>query len=69
MLGDADEGLLNFESMTKEHGIIPTIEHYVSIVEMYALPVFLDEALEFVKRMPMGNIDKPFSGNWRFRAC
>ncbi|CAA7032859.1 unnamed protein product [Microthlaspi erraticum] len=53
LLGDVDEGLLHFESMTKEFGIVPTIEDYVSIVEMFALPGFLEEALEFVERMPM----------------
>ncbi|CAE6009010.1 unnamed protein product [Arabidopsis arenosa] len=36
----------------------PSIEDYVSLVEMYALPGFLDEALEFVERMPMEpNVD------------
>lgn len=53
VLGDVDEGLLHFESMSKDYGIIPSMEHYVSIVEMLALPGFLDEALEFVEKMPM----------------
>ncbi|ESQ46608.1 hypothetical protein EUTSA_v10000083mg [Eutrema salsugineum] len=53
LLGDIDEGLLHFMSMSKDYGIIPTMDDYVSIVEMFALPGFLDEALEFVERMPM----------------
>nr|BAD43657.1 putative selenium-binding protein [Arabidopsis thaliana] len=58
MLGDVDEGLLHFESMSRDYGIAPSIEDYVSLVEMYALPGFLDEALEFVERMPMEpNVD------------
>ncbi|XP_023639893.1 pentatricopeptide repeat-containing protein At2g25580 [Capsella rubella] len=58
MLGDVDEGLLHFESMSRDFGIVPSIEDYVSLVEMYALPGFLEEALEFVERMPMEpNVD------------
>ncbi|KAL1214407.1 Pentatricopeptide repeat-containing protein [Cardamine amara subsp. amara] len=53
VLGDVDEGLLHFESMSRDYGIIPSMEDYVSIVEMYALPGFLEEALEFVEKMPM----------------
>ncbi|VVB09005.1 unnamed protein product [Arabis nemorensis] len=53
VLGDVDEGLLHFESMVKDYAIIPSMEHYVSIVEMFALPGFLDEALEFAEKMPM----------------
>ncbi|XP_010417323.1 PREDICTED: pentatricopeptide repeat-containing protein At2g25580-like [Camelina sativa] len=58
MLGDVDEGLLHFESMSKDYGIVPSIEDYVSLVEMYALPGFLEEAVEFVEKMPMEpNVD------------
>ncbi|CAH2061031.1 unnamed protein product [Thlaspi arvense] len=59
-LGDVDEGLLHFRSMSKDYGIIPTVEDYVSIVEMFALPGLLDEALEFIERMPM----KPNADVW-----
>ncbi|CAH8391461.1 unnamed protein product [Eruca vesicaria subsp. sativa] len=52
LLGDVDEGLLHFRSMFKDYGIIPTMEDYVSIVEMFALPGLLDEALAFVERIP-----------------
>ncbi|XP_010429556.1 PREDICTED: pentatricopeptide repeat-containing protein At2g25580 [Camelina sativa] len=58
MLGDVDEGLLHFESMSRDYGIVPSIEDYVSLVEMYALPGFLEEAVEFVEKMPMEpNVD------------
>ncbi|XP_010525965.1 PREDICTED: pentatricopeptide repeat-containing protein At4g32450, mitochondrial-like [Tarenaya hassleriana] len=53
ILGDINEGLLHFEAMYKDYGIIPTMEHYVSVVEMLAAPGYLDEALEFVEKMPM----------------
>lgn len=51
VLGDINEGLLHFESMIKDYGIIPSMEHYVSIVKMLAEPGCLDEALAFVKSM------------------
>ncbi|CAN7062923.1 unnamed protein product [Brassica oleracea var. botrytis] len=58
LLGDVDEGLLHFVSMSKDYGIVPTMEDYVSVVEMLALPGLLDEALAFVERMPMEpNVD------------
>ncbi|CAA0397248.1 unnamed protein product [Arabidopsis thaliana] len=51
VLGDMNEGLLHFESMYKEYGIIPCMEHYVSLVKMLAEPGYLDEALRFVESM------------------
>ncbi|KAJ0262071.1 Pentatricopeptide repeat-containing protein [Hirschfeldia incana] len=50
-LGDSNEGLLHFESMYKDYGIIPSMEDYVSLTEMLAACGHLDEALEFVERM------------------
>ncbi|XP_019086649.1 PREDICTED: pentatricopeptide repeat-containing protein At4g32450, mitochondrial-like [Camelina sativa] len=50
-VGDINEGLLHFESMIKEYGIIPSMEHYVSLVNMLAAPGYLDEALSFVESM------------------
>ncbi|KAG7545363.1 Pentatricopeptide repeat [Arabidopsis suecica] len=51
VLGDMNEGLLHFESMIKDYGIIPSVEHYVSLVKMLAEPGYLDEALRFVESM------------------
>ncbi|KAK9932893.1 hypothetical protein M0R45_020114 [Rubus argutus] len=53
VVGDAHEGLLHFESMSKDYGIVPTMDHYVSVVDMLGTIGFLDEALEFVKKMPL----------------
>ncbi|RID69658.1 hypothetical protein BRARA_C01739 [Brassica rapa] len=50
-LGDSNEGLLHFESMYKDYGIIPSMEDYVSLTEMLAACGHLEEALEFVERM------------------
>ncbi|KAL7140447.1 hypothetical protein ABFS83_09G121500 [Erythranthe nasuta] len=52
-LCDIVEGMLHFESMTKDYGIAPTMEHYVSIVEMLGNAGFLNEALEFIEKMPI----------------
>lgn len=42
-LGNIDEGLFHFKSVLKDYDIIPTMEYYVNIVEMFALPELLDE--------------------------
>ncbi|KAK9946061.1 hypothetical protein M0R45_011542 [Rubus argutus] len=58
VVGDANEGLLHFESMSKDYGIVPTMDHYVSVVDMLGTIGFLDEALEFIKKMPLEpNVD------------
>ncbi|GMH07012.1 hypothetical protein Nepgr_008852 [Nepenthes gracilis] len=53
VLGDVVEGLLHFDSMSNVYGIVPTMEHYVSIVDMLGSTGHLDEALEFIERMPL----------------
>lgn len=52
-LGDIVEGMLHFESMSKDYGIVPSMKHYVSIVDMLGSTGYLDEALEFIEKMPM----------------
>jgi pentatricopeptide repeat protein len=53
ILGSVDEGMLHFESMQKDFGITPDMDHYASIVNMLGQSGYLDEAREFVERMPM----------------
>lgn len=53
VLGDVDEGMLHFESMTKDYGITPSMHHYVSIVDMLGSIGYVDEALEFIEKMPL----------------
>ncbi|KAK3219728.1 hypothetical protein Dsin_013698 [Dipteronia sinensis] len=53
VLGDTREGMLHFESMNKDYGIVPSMEHYVSIVDMLGSTGHLDEALEFIEKMPV----------------
>ncbi|THG06852.1 pentatricopeptide repeat-containing protein At4g32450, mitochondrial [Camellia sinensis] len=53
VLGDVIDGMLHFESMRKDYGIVPLMEHYVSVVDMLGSAGYLDEALEFVEKMPV----------------
>ncbi|KAM7261404.1 hypothetical protein ACFE04_008771 [Oxalis oulophora] len=53
VVGDSNEGMLHFETMIKEFGISPTMKHYVSIVDMLGYMGNLDEALDFVEKMPV----------------
>lgn len=51
--GFVDEGLELFESMTRLHGIVPRIEHYGCVVDLYSRAGRLHDALFVVERMPM----------------
>ncbi|CAB4267807.1 unnamed protein product [Prunus armeniaca] len=58
VLGDTTEGLLHFESMSKDYGIVPSMDHYVSVVDMLGSTGYLEEALEFIEKMPLEpNVD------------
>ncbi|GAB2269177.1 hypothetical protein Dimus_004107 [Dionaea muscipula] len=52
-LGDVTEGMLHFDSMSKLYGIGPTMNHYVGIVGMLGTCGYLDEALDFIEKIPM----------------
>ncbi|ONK73938.1 uncharacterized protein A4U43_C03F1130 [Asparagus officinalis] len=52
-LGAVDEGILHFESMKEKFSIAPTMKHYVSLVDMLGRSGYLDEALEFIDKMPV----------------
>ncbi|XP_050236985.1 pentatricopeptide repeat-containing protein At4g32450, mitochondrial [Mercurialis annua] len=53
VVGDVTEGMLHFESMKKDYGIIPSMEHFVGIVNMMGTCGYLDEALKFIETMPI----------------
>jgi pentatricopeptide repeat protein len=53
IMGSVDEGMLHFETMQKDFGISPTMEHYASIVSMLGQSGYIAEAHEFVERMPV----------------
>ncbi|XLR49609.1 hypothetical protein S83_000281 [Arachis hypogaea] len=43
-----EEGLLHFESM-KEYGIVPTMEHYMEVINILGNAGQLNEAEEFIE--------------------
>ncbi|MCL7021970.1 hypothetical protein MKW94_027746 [Papaver nudicaule] len=59
--GLIDEGLKLFEMMRFEHRIVPTIQHYGCLVDLLARAGKIDEAVEFIKKMPK----KPNDVIWR----
>ncbi|OEL38370.1 Pentatricopeptide repeat-containing protein [Dichanthelium oligosanthes] len=52
-MGLVDEGRAFFESMEKDHGIAPEIEHYGCMVDLLSRAGRLQEALEFINGMPV----------------
>ncbi|XVF00464.1 hypothetical protein REPUB_Repub04eG0003300 [Reevesia pubescens] len=52
VVGDINEGMLHFASMSSEYGIVPSMEHYVGVVHMLGSTGHLDEAFEFIEKMP-----------------
>ncbi|KAK4376675.1 hypothetical protein RND71_002971 [Anisodus tanguticus] len=53
VVGDIVEGMLHFESMSKDYGIVLSMEQYVGVVDMLGRTGYLDEAMEFIERMPI----------------
>ncbi|KAG6747791.1 hypothetical protein POTOM_047682 [Populus tomentosa] len=52
-LGAEKEGRKHFESMSRDYGIAPTIEHYEVIVDLLGRTGKIAEAKELVSNMPM----------------
>ncbi|CAH1450935.1 unnamed protein product [Lactuca virosa] len=50
--GLVEEGWKHFESMTKEYEIVPKLEHYGCMVDLYGRLGRLDETLRFIQSMP-----------------
>ncbi|KAI3858498.1 hypothetical protein MKX03_018795 [Papaver bracteatum] len=59
--GLVDEGLKLFKKMRFEHQIVPTVQHYGCLVDLLARAGKIDEAVEFIKKMPK----KPNNVIWR----
>lgn len=51
--GLVEEGKSLFESMVKEHGMYPTIEHYACLVDILGRANRLDEAAKVIEEMPI----------------
>ncbi|WOL05855.1 pentatricopeptide repeat-containing protein [Canna indica] len=65
--GKVKEGLSYFHSMRTRHGIIPSIKHYGSVVDLLARAGRVNEAYEFIDSLPI----KPTAILWRtlLSAC
>lgn len=48
-----DEGQNYFASMTRDYGIIPQIEHYGCMVDLFSRAGLLQEAREFIENIPI----------------
>lgn len=51
--GLVDEGLRFFDNMKRIHKIIPRIEHYGCIVDLYSRAGRLEDVLNIIESMPM----------------
>ncbi|XP_052184758.1 putative pentatricopeptide repeat-containing protein At5g40405 [Diospyros lotus] len=60
VVGLVEEGLKHFNSMRKEFGLEPMLEHYGCMVDLYGRAGRLNEAIDFIKKMPV----KPHAGAW-----
>ncbi|XP_057826496.2 pentatricopeptide repeat-containing protein At2g13600 [Cryptomeria japonica] len=58
--GLVDEGCKYFNDMINSHCFIPTIDHYVCIVDLVGRVGYLEEALNFIIKMPV----KPVAVVW-----
>ncbi|CAD6214866.1 unnamed protein product [Miscanthus lutarioriparius] len=58
--GLVEEGLQLFECMTKEYLIVPRMEHFACMVDLYSRSGRLDKAIQFIADMPF----KPDAGIW-----
>ncbi|XAR67181.1 hypothetical protein NMG60_11013645 [Bertholletia excelsa] len=48
-----EEALVHFESMKNDHSIVPGFEHYLGIIHVLGKAGHLNEAVEFIERMPI----------------
>ncbi|KAF5175140.1 Pentatricopeptide repeat-containing protein, partial [Thalictrum thalictroides] len=53
-------GVLQFAKSSILYGIVPSMEHYTSVVKMLGSIGYLDEAMEFIEKMPV----EPNSDIW-----
>ena len=52
-MGMIDKGREFFNSMTRNYGIIPRIEHYGCMVDLFSRAGLLQEAYEFIMNIPI----------------
>ncbi|KHN25594.1 Pentatricopeptide repeat-containing protein [Glycine soja] len=59
-VGLVDEGVKLFNSMSDDHGVVPQLDHYSCMVDLYGRAGKIFEAEELIRKMPM----KPDSVIW-----
>ncbi|KAJ7542948.1 hypothetical protein O6H91_01G084700 [Diphasiastrum complanatum] len=59
--GLADEGRHIFDSMCKDHGVIPTMDHYACMIDLLCRAGCLTDAEDFINNMPI----QPNAVVWR----
>ncbi|WOL20554.1 hypothetical protein Cni_G29359 [Canna indica] len=47
-----EEGIIHIDSMSKEYGMQPQIEHYLGMIEVLGKSGHLHEAVEFIEKLP-----------------
>ncbi|TKW25544.1 hypothetical protein SEVIR_3G126000v4 [Setaria viridis] len=47
-----EEAFLYFDAMSRDHGIEPGVEHYVGIIEVLGKSGHLNEAMEYIEKLP-----------------
>lgn len=53
MAESVEQGLVYFKSMENEYGISPEIDHYLGVVDVLGISGHLNEAEEFIEKMPI----------------
>ena len=51
--GLIDRGVSFYSSMREMYGIVPDMEHYSCMVDLYARAGYLDDAWDFIRKMPV----------------
>uniref|UniRef100_A0A7N2LB22 Chlororespiratory reduction 4 n=1 Tax=Quercus lobata TaxID=97700 RepID=A0A7N2LB22_QUELO len=52
-MGLVEDGFSYFQSMVDDYSIVPQIKHYGCMVDLFARAGLLEQAIEFVRKMPM----------------
>ncbi|WVZ26002.1 hypothetical protein V8G54_004546 [Vigna mungo] len=52
-MGLVSDGFLHFQSMVDNYSVVPQIEHYGCMVDLLGRAGLMDQAVDFVRKMPM----------------
>lgn len=47
-----EEGFIHFESMNKDYGINPRLQHYLALIDVLGKSGFVNEAQEYIEKLP-----------------